>query len=176
MKTKTKFTLCNLCALFAASAICLSGCATIVGDTKQLVSLNSQPSSASISITDEKGSTVFNGTTPTTITLNKSDGTWFGGKTYLVKVAKDGYETQTVQINHQVNGWYIAGNFVFGGLIGWFIVDPLSGAMYSLTPDQVNPSLSPVRTSENKSGEQSLTIALLQDVPSELQAKMTKIR
>jgi len=116
------------------------------------------------------------GTTPTTVTLKKSDGSWFGGKTYLVKVAKEGYETQTIQINHQANGWYIAGNLIFGGLIGWFIVDPLSGAMYNLTPDQINPSLTPLKTSENKAEGQTLTIALLQDVPPELRSKMTRIK
>lgn len=165
-----------LCSLVGISGLLVAGCATIVGRSDQLISLNSQPSAATVTITDEKGMAVMTGSTPTTVTLKKSDGSWFGGKTYLVKVAKEGYETQTIQINHQPNGWYIAGNLIFGGLIGWFIVDPLSGAMYNLTPDQINPSLTPVKVSENKTGEQTLTIALLQDVPQELRSKMIKIK
>jgi hypothetical protein len=164
------------CSLVGISGLLVTGCATIVGRSDQLISLNSQPSSATVTITDEKGTAVMTGTTPTTVTLKKSDGSWFGGKTYLVKVAKEGYETQTIQINHQPNGWYIAGNLIFGGLIGWFIVDPLSGAMYNLTPDQINPSLTPLKTSENKAEGQTLTIALLQDVPPELRSKMTRIK
>ena len=32
------------------------------------------------------------------------------------------------------NGWYLAGNFIFGGLLGWLIVDPATGAMWNLKP------------------------------------------
>lgn len=173
---KKKVLTAVFCSLMGLSGLLISGCATIVGKSDQLISLNSQPSAAKVSITDEKGVTVMTGVTPTTVTLKKSDGSWFGGKTYLVKVEKDGYETQTIQINHQPNGWYIAGNLIFGGLIGWFIVDPLSGAMYNLTPDQINPTLTPLKMSENKGGEQTLTIALLEDVPQELRSKMTRIK
>jgi hypothetical protein len=48
--------------------------------------------------------------------------------------------------------------------------------MYNLTPDQINPSLTPLKTSENKAEGQTLTIALLQDVPPELRSKMTRIK
>ena len=42
----------------------------------------------------------------------------------------------------QWDGWYIGGNILVGGLIGWFIVDPLTGAMYTL-PKEVNADLRP---------------------------------
>lgn len=28
-----------------------------------------------------------------------------------------------------INGWYL-GNLLFGGLLGWVIIDPITGAMY----------------------------------------------
>jgi len=34
--------------------------------------------------------------------------------------------------------WYLAGNIVFGGIAGWLIVDPLTGAMWRLSPKEVN--------------------------------------
>ena len=38
-----------------------------------------------------------------------------------------------------MDGWYI-GNIVFGGLIGWLVVDPASGAMWKLQ-DSVHGNL-----------------------------------
>ena len=42
---------------------------------------------------------------------------------------KDGYEPVTLPIKANANGWYIGGNLVFGGLIGWLAVDPFNGGM-----------------------------------------------
>jgi hypothetical protein len=42
---------------------------------------------------------------------------------------KEGYDKEEVNIEGDANAWYIAGNLVFGGLIGWLIVDPATGAM-----------------------------------------------
>ncbi len=41
----------------------------------------------------------------------------------------------STKIKAGVDGWYI-GNIIFGGLIGWLIVGPLTGAMYAL-PESV---------------------------------------
>jgi hypothetical protein len=118
-------TICNLV---------LFGCATIMGDSTHTLPIASSPDGTVIEITDEKGVEIYKGQTPTTVTLPKSDGSYWGGKKYTVKLTKEGFETQSVNIKATANGWYIAGNLVFGGLIGWFIVDPLNGKMYNLTP------------------------------------------
>jgi hypothetical protein len=39
-----------------------------------------------------------------------------------------------------VDGWYF-GNLLFGGLIGLLIVDPATGAMYKLEPNEINCNL-----------------------------------
>lgn len=39
-----------------------------------------------------------------------------------------------------MDGWYF-GNILFGGLIGFLIVDPATGAMYTLKPDTLNVHL-----------------------------------
>ena len=159
------------CSLFS-----LVGCATIVGDKTQLMSLNSTPSEAVVKITDEKGVDVFTGKTPTTVTLQKADGSYWGGKNYTVTISKEGYEAQTIPVKSNPNGWYIAGNFVFGGLIGWFIVDPLTGAMYNLSPEQISASLSTKAAHNNSSADGNISIVLLEDVPFDLRDKMTRLK
>jgi hypothetical protein len=153
----------------------LGGCATIVGDKTQLVPISSTPSDAAISIVDERGMEVFKGTTPTTVTLNKSDGSYWGGKEYTVTISKAGFKSQIIPIKSGVNGWYIGGNVIFGGLIGWFVVDPLNGAMYTLTPGQVSSSLTGKSVHNNTARDGSISIVLLQDVPKSLRSEMKRI-
>ncbi|HAX5085165.1 TPA: hypothetical protein KMV75_002983 [Escherichia coli] len=126
-----------------AGAILLSGCATIVGDETQLVQVNSNPSGASFKVKDESGVIVAQGKTPQGVTLAKSDGGYFGKKSYQITMEKDGYEPVTLPIKANANGWYIGGNLVFGGLIGWLAVDPFNGGMYTLKPKEANASLIP---------------------------------
>ena len=49
----------------------------------------------------------------------------------MVEVSKEGFEKKTIQIESKTNGWYI-GNLLFGSLIGFLIIDPLTGAMWTL--------------------------------------------
>lgn len=151
------------------------GCATIVGDPTQLIPISSTPSDATILITDEKGVEVFKGATPTSVPLNKSDGSYWGKKFYNVQISKEGYETQTIPITADANLWYIGGNFIFGGLIGWFIVDPLNGNMYTLSPDSIASTLTGKSAHNNTATDGSISIMLIEDVPQALRSKMKKI-
>lgn len=123
--------------------VTLSGCATIVGDDTQLVQVNSDPVGAKFAIKDETGAVVAQGTTPQGVTLSKSDGSYFGKKSYQITMTKDGYSPTTSPIKASANGWYIGGNILFGGLIGWLAVDPFNGGMYTLHPKQTNAILVP---------------------------------
>ncbi len=158
-----------------AAVILLSGCATIMGDKTHVVPIVSEPAGAKIEIIDEKATTIFTGTTPTSVTLEKSDGSYWGKKSYTVKISKDGYETQTIPITESANGWYIGGNIIFGGLIGWFIVDPMNGAMYNLSPGKISTSLGAKTSSSANPKSGDLSFMLLQDVPLELRGKMVRI-
>src|SRR5690554_2651063 len=94
---------------FAIAAVTMvTGCASIVGDPEQSVIINSTPSSANVMITDEKMAEIHSGVTPVTVQLRKSDGSYFGGKTYTVEISKEGYESRTLMINSTPNGWYVA--------------------------------------------------------------------
>lgn len=160
----------KLTAALAAVSL-MTGCASIVGEKEQTVTINSSPTNANVLITDERMMEVHADTTPTTVQLRKSDGSYFGGKTYNVEISMDGYESRSMMINSSPNGWYIGGNIIFGGLIGWLIVDPLTGAMYNLTPDTLNTSLGEsVATADD--GDSEITLVLVEDVPSHMLDKM----
>ena len=87
--------------------------------------------------------------------LEKSDG-YFQNATYNLEVSLDGYQTQVIPLKSSLNGgWYFAGNIVFGGFIGWLIVDPLTGGMWAFeTP--------------NGQDTESLHVTLLQNTPNSI--------
>ena len=63
---------------------------------------------------------------------------------------------------------------VFGELIGWLIVDPLTGAIWTLDTNKVDVTLQSAKEGmlmkANKNG-----IILLQDVPVSLRNKMVRV-
>lgn len=122
--------------VLTASAV--TGCASIVSDSKYPVSISSSPSGAAYEIVNEKGVSVHSGVTPDQVTLRAGAG-YFDGELYKVTFRKDGYASNTQTLNSGIDGWYW-GNIVFGGLIGMLIVDPLTGAMYTL-PERLDSSL-----------------------------------
>jgi hypothetical protein len=150
----------------------VSGCASIVSKSSYPVTINSQPDQAEITIADETGKTIFKGKTPTTVTLETKKG-YFKGKDYTITFRKEGCTTHTAQVKRNVDGWYIAGNFFFGGLIGWLIIDPLTGAMWTLD-NKVNVVLEQEAPSGNETS--SLSIVLIDDVLSSMKAKMVEIK
>ena len=136
-------------AALAASSMLLSGCASIMGDNDQIITVNSQPEGAHFVVKDEDGVAVAQGVTPQTVTLAKSSGGYFGAKDYEIAFSKEGLNSVTVPVHHSVSGWYY-GNIVFGGLIGWLAVDPFNGGMYNLKPTHPDAYLAPVtKTSDN---------------------------
>lgn len=165
----------KLFCLLALSTTLLGGCASIMGDKTQLVPISSTPSDASILITDEKGVELFKGLTPTSVVLQKSDGSYWGKKSFTVRISKEGYNEQIIPIVAHANGWYIGGNIIFGGLIGWFIVDPLNGAMYTLTPEQISSTLGQKVAHNNSTTDGSISIVLIQDVPLSLRQEMKRV-
>ena len=147
-----------------------------MGSPTQTVPISSTPSEAKVVITDEAGTEVFAGQTPTSVTLNKSTGKYWGKKSFTVTISKPGFKTQAIPVKASANGWYIAGNFVFGGLIGWFAVDPLNGNMYTLSPEAVASALSSETAHNNGNADGSIAIVLLQDVPENLRDKLVRVQ
>lgn len=151
----------------------LAGCASIVSKSMYPVNINSSPEGAEITITDEAGNNVYTGQTPTTVTLKTKRG-YFKGKNYTVTFKKTGYDSHSAVISRKTDGWYIYGNLLFGGLIGWLIIDPATGAMWKLKED-VSATLT-TQTASLNTEEQSIKIVRLEDVPEDLRDKMISIK
>ncbi|MFC7420484.1 hypothetical protein ACFQNF_11445 [Iodobacter arcticus] len=145
------------------ATLLMSGCSTIIEGKTQHLSFNSVPDSAAITISNRAGEKVHVGTTPASVTLKRGAG-YFKPEIYTVRIEKEGFKPKDLTITGSVNGWYV-GNILFGGLIGFLIVDPITGAMYSLAPDAINTSLEALDVKTSKA-DGSLTIVLAENVPA----------
>lgn len=125
-----------------AAALISSGCASIVSGSNKTVQINATPES-NISIVNGNGSGVASGKTKMSVELPTGSG-YFKAQGYQVKVSQAGYRTKTVDILPSFNPWYL-GNFLlpFVGTIGGLIVDPNTGAFYTLSPTQIDLELEP---------------------------------
>ena len=119
-------------------AVISASCATIVSDSDYAVSINSTPGSAHFEVFNESGLKVANGHTPNTIMLSAGAG-FFDGETYTIKLTKTGYKPTTYVMKSGIDGWYI-GNIFLGGWLGMLIVDPATGAMYTL-PERIDVNM-----------------------------------
>ena len=129
-----------------ALTLLMSSCATIVSGSKQNVKFSSNPTTATIFI-DE----VEVGKTPFEIKLaRKSE--------HSVMIKLEGYQTYETKLTKKFNAWYI-GNILFGGLIG-IIIDPITGAMYNLSPDQVSAQMNRGTAFRNNGKDVYVAVAL----------------
>lgn len=139
------------------------GCASIIkGSGPQTLSITSEPSGAQVTVLDDRtGSEVSHGTTPFTVALKSSAG-YFKGAKYRLRFEKEGCESCELTVQGRASGWYVLGNLVFGGLIGYLIVDPATGAMWTLDQETVNQHLAPKQEAFRRG--QGLVVALKSDL------------
>lgn len=126
-----------------------TSCATIVSGTKQNVKFSSNPSSATVFI-DE----VEMGKTPFEIRLSRTN-------EHSVMIKLDGYQTYETKLTKSFNAWYL-GNIVFGGIIG-LVVDASTGAIYNLTPSEINAEMNNGTTFNKSNGNIYFAISLNSD-------------
>lgn len=117
----------NVVVLLLLGAVLLSSCATIVSGSEQRVRINSNPSSALILI-DE----IEVGKTPFEIKLERK-------REHHVMIKLDGYKLYETRFTKKFNAWYL-GNILFGGIIG-LVIDPITGAIYNLSPKTLQANL-----------------------------------
>jgi hypothetical protein len=108
-------------------SLAFTNCATIIHGSRQNVSISSNPSKAVVVIDNDN-----RGVTPVTVRLSRKDH-------HTIHINLEGYLPYETKLTSKVDGW-IAGNIVFGGLIG-LAIDAASGSMYRLTPDQIQAEL-----------------------------------
>jgi len=118
-------------ALFTLAAVILlgtaAGCAAIIHGSLQEMAVRSTPPGATVTL---DGASV--GTAPVTTSLSRK-------KEHVVHLELQGYKPMDVQLNKKIDGWFW-GNLLLGGLVG-MIIDGSTGAMYKLSPEQVEAAL-----------------------------------
>lgn len=146
--------------LLAGTLLTLTSCATIISGSKQTVNFQSTPSEATVYIND-----LEIGKTPIEKKLERKNN-------YNVVIKLDGYKTFETRISRKFNAWYI-GNIVFAGIIG-LIVDPITGAMYKLTPDQIKTELSEGTAFNTKGNDVFIAVKLKIDPSWEKVGQLSK--
>lgn len=107
----------------------LTNCATILRGTGHGIGIASQPPGAQVMVDNQ-----VVGVTPVSAKLRRKDN-------HHVVIQLEGYQPYEAVLTRQTSGW-IFGNIFFGpGVLIGIAVDAISGAMYSLKPDQVSADL-----------------------------------
>lgn len=153
---RNKIISCSLALTFL-----MTSCATIVSGSKQNVKFSSNPTSATIFI-DE----VEVGKTPFEIKLaRKSE--------HSVMLKLEGYQTYQTKLTKKFNAWFL-GNILIGGLIG-IIIDPITGAIYNLSPDEINAQMSKGTAFKSNGKDVYIAVALNIDPNWEKVGQLEKV-
>ena len=174
-KNKCMNTRLIACLLLVAVFVTFgTGCASILGGGgRKTVNVSTTPENANFTITDEKGEVVHQGRTPELVDLKS--GKVYGRKSYTVTFSSDTYPEREVVLKSKINGWYF-GNIVFGGLIGLLIVDPATGAMWTLPAElDVNLSSAP-EVATLPLNDRGIRIVSKDDIPLHLHASLQEVR
>lgn len=147
--------------------VSLTSCATIVSDSKYPVTITSDPNEAKITITDTNNRVVYQGKTPTVVSLEADNG-FFKKASYTIKFEKAGFDDSIYTLSSTLDGWYW-GNLLIGGVLGMVIIDPLTGAMWKLDP---NVSMQLV---QKEAKGQGLSMMNLQDIPEEWKEHLIRL-
>jgi hypothetical protein len=142
------------------SVILLTSCATIISGSRQNVEIASEPSSAKVYINE-----IEIGNTPVQKNLKRN-------QEYQLTLKLNGYKTYETKLEKKFNAWYI-GNIAFGGLIG-IIIDPITGAMHKLKPEEIDGNLKSGTTYNTKGGNLFIKISLDIDPNSEKVGQLEK--
>ncbi len=150
-----------LSAASVLTVLVTTSCSTIFTQGNKGVKLNSNPDGATVTIRDEDGATIFEGTTPTKAKLRTGE-PYFARKSYTLTFSKAGHQDVTTEIGSTISPWYF-GNIILGGLVGMLVVDPLTGAVYTLPGEQQVTLPASSRTANHESGA-TLKIADYRDI------------
>ena len=119
-----------------------SGCASVMASGPRKIPIASQPAGATVSIYNRANELVTSQTAPFVAQLSPKH-KFFRGQRYRIVFEMEGYEATEVQLKSRVGPWYL-GNLLIGGPAGFLIIDPATGAMFRLEPDQVDQVLTPL--------------------------------
>ena len=104
----------------ALSVLGLTGCATVMSESRYPVDIQSNPTGAKFTIKDRDGREITQGTTPQKVTLEAGAG-YFKKATYEITFEGKGFGKITKTLETQLDGWYW-GNFAFYFLIFYLLI------------------------------------------------------
>jgi len=137
-----KSVLSGLCVgILVLAVMTVVGCATIVHGTTQGVGISSTPTNAKVLVDGQSY-----GNAPVTAELSRK-------KSHVVRIELDGYEPYETTITRDMSGWVI-GNVLSWGILG-IVIDAVSGGIYELSPDQIDPTLKTAGVSQILDKDQS---------------------
>jgi hypothetical protein len=90
----------------------------------------------------------------------------------LIKL--EGYQDFELQMTRKFNGWYI-GNLVFGGIIG-LIIDPITGAICTLSPELVRAKLDKNTVVSRTKDDIYIAVSLIKDPNAIKVGQLTKAK
>jgi hypothetical protein len=128
---------------------------------------------AVVVITDERGFKVLRGQTPTVMSLaNDGDAQ---RKSYRMLISMNGAPSHERQLMAKRDGWYIRGSRVFAESIGSLVVDPQTGAMYTISTQDAGTVFAEAVAQASGKLASGTYVVLLSDVPAQLQPKLTRV-
>jgi len=159
-------------AIVLGGCAALSGCATILHNGPRTVSVGSTPAGAKVTIYNRDNTLVRQETTPFIVQL-PTQYKYFKGEEYRLEFALPGYKPAEVKLGPSLSPWYW-GNILLGGLVGMLIVDPLTGAMYDLSPDKVQQPLTPAQAEVLREGR-GFVVKLISEATESERAAMVRV-
>jgi len=155
--------ICLILAVFATS------CATVFNRSTKNVAIHSDPEGMSYEVVSRKGVKVASGSTPATLRL-PTHSSYFRGESYVFTFRQGSKIVGQKTLDSSISGWYW-GKFLLGGIIGMLVVDPLSGAMWTM-PSELY--MSGVHASTQPTG--SLKLITLDSVPLEQRSQLISLQ
>lgn len=141
-----------LLPLLVASALFMANCASIIHGSKQMITFQSTPVGATVSVADAMGVGYGECVTPCEIELKRK-------REYHVKFMKEGYSAADLVIQRKSSGW-IWGNILLGGVIG-LVIDFSNGSAYKLSPEQMQATLSKETLGRFPKKDESITLLFI---------------
>ena len=127
----------------------VTGCGSVINGSHQSIPVTTNPPGATITETQTQDSAL----SPSVLDLKRD-------KDYVLTITKEGYETQTVKIQHVISGT-AAGNLVGLTILGTAI-DNATGAAWDLKPENIVVTLTPLSPEEKANQAHLLTKETLQ--------------
>jgi hypothetical protein len=128
---------------------------------------------AAVVITDERGFKVLQKWTPTVMSLPND--VQAQRKSYRIMISLQGTPSHERQLIAKRDGWYIRGSRVFAESIGGLIVDPETGAMFTLSQQDAGNVFAEAVAQTSGNLSSGTYLVLLSDVPQPLRPKMTRV-